>query len=88
MGSLKCLGTRVNPGTLISGCCLVGTWPEQMVIAFPFLSFLLVISSCKKEAKGLGASAARQDFVAFKLGLFSKGRVIAGSRYRLLDTGF
>lgn len=55
--------------------------------SFPIF-FSLVISNCKKEAKGLGTSAARQDFVAFKLGLFSKGRVIAGSRYRLLDIGY
>lgn len=88
MGSLKCLGTQVNPGTLISGCCLVGTWPEQMVIAFPFLSFLFSYFQLQERGQGLGASAARQDFVAFKLGLFSKGRVIAGSRYRLLDTGY
>lgn len=38
-----------------------GTWPRQMRIAFPFLSFHLfsqVISSGRKEARGLGASAA------------------------------
>lgn len=59
--------------------CRCAYYPDTGPDRWPFLSFHLffqVISSGRKEARGLGASAAhfKKDFVTFKLGLFSECR--------------